>query len=186
MLRESVLGFAGAMLLASWGAGPVCAADSAFEREASNARTVEFMGLRPVAGFNRSNDLLGSWSVVAIYVQGPQSPHGPWVARRVAKPSGAAKATWTDAASCPALVTSLALLERLAPQRLEIQGMSPYRPMRAYVADGARQTVWSSGGAQPDGAPVDVEWASTSGALAQWGETAEQALAACWRQDPPP
>jgi len=182
MLRNRTMGLAAAIVLAASAFGFAHAAtDNAFEREAKSARTEAFEGARPGAGFTRADDLAGSWSVVTVYVQGPQSAHGRWVARRVAKLASGGKVTaWTDAASCPALATALALLERLAPQRLEIQGMSPYRPMRTYVADGAVQTVWSLDGAQPDGTPIAVEWSSNAGALAHWGEETERALAACW------
>jgi hypothetical protein len=159
------------------------AAETEFERQAAKARSERLANSGPpTAGFTRSDSLTGAWSVVSIYVQGPQSPRGRWVARRVANDMAAPG--WADAATCPALVKSLALLERLAPQRLEIQGMSPYMPPHAYMADGAIQTVWSSGGAQPDGAVIIVEWSSNSGDLARWGQATEAMLAKCWKPDP--
>ncbi len=177
------LACAGAAMVAALVCGSPCgAADSVFEREAAKARTERLGGLGPTAGFTRLHSLTGAWSVVSIYVQGPQSPRGRWVARRVANDMGVPG--WTDAANCPELVTSLALLERLAPQRLEILGMSPYTQPHAYTADGAIQTVWSSGGAQPDGAVITVEWSSNSGNLARWGEATEARLAKCWKQEP--
>ena len=90
--------------------------------------------------------------------------------------------SWTDAATCPELVTSLALLERLAPQRLEVLGMSPYTPPHLYMADGVIQTVWSSGGAQPDGSVITVEWSSNSGDLERWGQATEERLSRCWTE----
>ncbi len=146
------LACAGAVAIATLACGSAGAqTEGPFEREVAEARSERFEGLPPAAGFARSETPAGSWSVVSIYVQGPQSSRGRWVARRVASDIGAPH--WTDAATCPDLVTSVALLEHLTPQRLEVMGMSPpARPCR-YMADGAIQTVWSSGGAQPDGAP---------------------------------
>lgn len=164
------------------GAALTCGAEPAatvFEREAAQARVERFEGVAPTAGFTRSDSLTGAWSVVSVYVQGPKSPRGRWVARRVA--GDAKSSVWTDAATCPALGTSLARLERLSPQRLEILGVSPRSGPRAYAADGAVQTVWSSGGARPDGAPITVEWSVNSGDLAAWGRVTEERLAKCWR-----
>jgi len=158
-------------------------AETEFERQVVKARSEWLAGLGPpTAGFTRLDTLAGSWSVVSIYVQGPQSPRGRWVARRVA--NDMAVPGWTDAASCPGLVTSLALLERLAPQRLEILGMSPYSPPHVYMADGALQTVWSSDGSQPDGSAITVEWSSNSGDLARWGQATEERLSKCWKREP--
>jgi len=177
------LAFVGVAMLAALVCGSPCgAADGVFEREAAKARGERLEGLGPTAGFTRLHSLTGAWSVVSVYIQRPQSPRGRWVARRVA--SDMEGPAWTDAASCPDLVTSLALLERLAPQRLEVLGLSPYAPPRAYTADGTLQTVWSLDGAQPDGAPITVEWSSNSGDLARWGEATEARLAKCWKPEP--
>lgn len=159
------------------------AAESGFEREAAKGRSERFEGLAPTAGFTRSDTLTGSWSVVSIYVQGPRSPRGRWVARRVANDMAAP--VWTDAATCPGLAKSLALLERLRPQGLKITGMSATPRPRAYTADGAIQTAWSSGGARHDGAPITVEWSANSGDLAGWGRATEERLAKCWKPGPP-
>ncbi|MBO9557697.1 MAG: hypothetical protein J7515_03810 [Caulobacter sp.] len=153
-----------------------------FEREAAQARVERFEGVAPTAGFTRSDSLTGAWSVVSVYVQGPRSPRGRWVARRVASDTGSP--VWTDAATCPGLARSLARLERLSPQRLEILGVSPRSRPRAYAADGAVQTVWTSGGARPDGAPITVEWSANSGDLAAWGRATEEGLAKCWKPKP--
>jgi len=181
LLKPSACALA-VMIAALACASPCGAADGVFEREAAKARSERLDGLPPTAGFTRLHSLTGAWSVVSVYIQRPQSPRGRWVARRVA--SDAEGPAWTDAASCPDLVTSLALLERLAPQRLQILGLSPYAPPRAYTADGAIQTVWSLDGAQPDGAPISVEWSSNSGDLERWGAATEARLARCWKPEP--
>lgn len=137
----------------------------------------------------------GSWTLNAIYHQPPDQDDGSveahWIIRRTSgrADSPSDHVMVAHSRSCSAILGALWWMSRLELPSVDILGVTPRQPAAGgppaiMRADAPTYTIWGLGH-QADNSPAWIRMRSNSGLLGEWGDTTENNLRDCWRDEAP-